>query len=137
MSKLTVGDVQKSFTDYVALVKKTCKTEKDIQDLKRENDSKIQKIMVNNQALIAENEKLNKQLDPIEESRYSKTNTKKNTDTKKEVEMPQWNSSTRTNDQGPTATQLTTITRKPTKPGGGRTRRRKKYRRKTHKRTKQ
>jgi restriction endonuclease S subunit len=133
MSKLTVGDVQKSFTDYVALVKKTCKTEKDIQDLKRENDSKIQKIMVNNQALIAENEKLideneklNKQLNAIKESRFSKTNTKKNTDTKKEVEMtirPPWNSST--------------------KPGGGRTRRRKnikKYRTQKHRlreRTKQ
>lgn len=131
MNKLTVQDVQKSFTDYVALVKKTCKTEKEIQDLKRENDNKIQKIMVNNQALIAENEKLNQQLDAIEKTRFSEKTTKTKPNTKKEVEMttskPQWNASTHIKTQGPSATQGTKIKR-------GGTRRRKNIKKcRTHK----
>jgi hypothetical protein len=132
MSKLTVGDVQKSFTDYVALVKKTCKTEKEIQDLKNimtTNDNKMiatmakhQEYIDKNEQLINENKKLNKQIDAIEKSRFSKANT---TPKKKEKDIeltnrPPWNPSTK-------------IT---SNPGGGRTHRRKKYRRRTHKRTK-
>lgn len=104
MNKLTVQDVQKSFTDYVALVKKTCKTESEIQDLKREN------------------EKLNKQLDAIEESRFSqKTPIKKEKGVEMTNKKTQWNSSTRIENQGPSPTQGTKIITKK----GGRTRRRK------------
>ena len=147
MNKLTVQDVQKSFTDYVALVKQTCKTEK--EDLKREmmttNDNKMIKTMAKhiakNEQLIKENKQLNEELDAINDRLFSEKTTKTKPNTK-EVELTNikskqpWNSSTKLS--SPIEYTAHTITKRDAaKPGG--TRRRKKYRahkRRTYKRTK-
>lgn len=148
MNKLTVQDVQKSFTDYVALVKQTCKTEKEIQDLKNimtTNDKKMIETMAKHQEYIAKNEKLNnenkqlnnekkklnEELDAINNRLFSEKNPIKK----------QWNASTHITDQGSSRTTNTKITPS-IKTNKGGTRRRKNikqyraHKRRTHKRTK-